>query len=129
MAPARHAQVGFFMLAAYPLFFELCMETTFPIPEAVSSGVLIMIQAAIQAVFLAVPVEGIGTHWMNYSVIISPLVCAIVLLFFKEKYQRLNMDLAESESRNTSRRPSDPFRPSASLPSSAHSCNGIPALF
>jgi FLVCR family MFS transporter len=78
----------------YPLFFELSIETTFPIPEGVTAGALTMCQAAVQAVFLAIPVDVVGTKWMNWALMICPIVFAVVLLMFRDEYARLNMDLA-----------------------------------
>ena len=85
--------VGFCMYATYPLFFEFSIETTFPIPEACTSAFLVMSQAAIQAIFLALPVNQIGTDWMNYTLMICPGLGVVVLLLFKEEYSRLHMDL------------------------------------
>jgi len=75
--------VGISMYGCYPLFFELCIETTFPIPEACTSAFLVMAQSAVQAVFLALPVDQMGTKWMNYTLIVCPFVCAITLALFK----------------------------------------------
>lgn len=84
--------VGVCMYSTYPLFFELSIETAFPIPEACTSAFLVMSQSAIQSVFLSLPV-GNGL-WMNYVLMICPGLCSIVLLCFKEEYSRLHMDLA-----------------------------------
>jgi len=88
---------GFAMYATYPLFFELVIETTFPIPEACSSAFLVMTQAFVQAIFLALPVNEVGTKWMNFSLMICPGVAAVLLALFREDYSRLNMDLKEGE--------------------------------
>ncbi len=55
-----------------------------------------MTQSAFQAVFLALPVQSIGTSWMIYALIFSPAVCAVVLLFVKVEYTRLKLDLANT---------------------------------
>ena len=55
--------IGVCMYGTYPLFFELAMETTFPNPPSCTSGFLVMSQSAIQAIFLAIPLNG-GTRWM-----------------------------------------------------------------
>jgi len=88
---------GFAMYATYPLFFELVIETTFPIPEACSSAFLVMTQAFVQAIFLALPVNEVGTKWMNFSLMICPGVAAVLLALFREDYRRLTMDLKEGE--------------------------------
>ena len=81
--------------ATYPLFFELIMEIVFPIPEACASAVMVMTQAVVQAVFLAVPVDVVGYTWMNYALCVCPLVCACILMSFKMTYRRFQMDQAK----------------------------------
>ena len=46
--------------SAVPLFFELCVEETFPIPEATSIGVLVLIQNIVQSLFLFIPIGTVG---------------------------------------------------------------------
>ena len=71
------------------------MEIVFPVPEACASAVLVMTQALVQAVFLAVPVDIVGYSWMNYALCICPASCALILLSFKLTYNRLQMDQAK----------------------------------
>jgi FLVCR family MFS transporter len=85
--------VGFAMYSTYPLFFELSLETTFPLPQACTSGVLVSLQAAVQAVFLAMPVNKLGTNWMNWSLVVCPAAAAVVMFRFGVKYSRLHIDL------------------------------------
>jgi hypothetical protein len=54
---------GFLLYGSYPLFFELCVEVTFPIPEGCTSGILVGIQAAFQSIFLSIPPDAVGTAW------------------------------------------------------------------
>jgi hypothetical protein len=68
------------------------MEIVFPVPEACASAVMVMTQAVVQAVFLAVPVDVVGYNWMNYSLCICPAVCACILLSLKMTYRRFQMD-------------------------------------
>jgi hypothetical protein len=71
------------------------MEIVFPIPEASASAVMVMTQAVVQAIFLAVPVDVVGYTWMNYSLCICPAVCACILLSLKMTYRRFQMDQAK----------------------------------
>jgi FLVCR family MFS transporter len=89
--------IGFFLYGAYPLFFELALETTFAdgISSSASSGFLVMAQSIVATAFLAVPVDVVGVAWMNWSLLISPAVFAVVLLMFREDYSRLHMDLKQ----------------------------------
>lgn len=86
---------GFLFYAAYPLFFELVIETTFPIPEACTSGALVCAQAIVQALYLflcsSLPASASG--WQNWLLVGAPVVAIAVLLAFKESYVRLNSDL------------------------------------
>ncbi len=70
------------------------MEIVFPVPEACASAVMVMTQAVVQAIFLAVPVDIVGYRWMNYALCICPATCALILLSFKLTYSRLQMDQA-----------------------------------
>jgi hypothetical protein len=76
------------------------MEIVFPIPEACVSAVMVMTQAVVQAVFLAVPVDVVGYSWMNYSLCICPAVCAVLLLSLKLTYRRYDMDETEHKGVN-----------------------------
>jgi hypothetical protein len=84
-----------FRYGTYPLFFELVMEIVFPVPEACASAVLVMSQAVVQAIFLAMPVDIVGYSWMNYALCICPASCALILLSFKMSYSRLQVDQAK----------------------------------
>lgn len=90
---ALSAAIGAAMYGAYPLFFELAIETTFPISGAATSGFLVMAQSVVQSIFLALPVDQLGTAWMNWTLLICPALFAIVLFFFREEHTRLDIDL------------------------------------
>jgi len=83
---------GFCIYGAYPLFFELCVETTFPIAEGATAGFLVLTQGVVQALFLAVPVDQLGTSWMNWTLAFSIPLFGIILYLFKEDYGRLRHD-------------------------------------
>jgi FLVCR family MFS transporter len=90
---ALSAAIGAMMYGAYPIFFELAIETTFPISGSATAGFLVMAQSVVQSIFLAIPVDQVGTAWMNYTLLICPAVFAGVLLFFREEHSRLDIDL------------------------------------
>ena len=89
---ALSVATGFLMYATYPLFFELAIETSFPIPEACTAAALVCAQAVVQSAYLFIP-PSIGTAWMNWALVACPISAVAVLLTFKEKYTRLNADL------------------------------------
>ena len=77
----------------YPLFFELCIEASYPVGEAATSGFMVVSQAVVQSLFLFIPVDKFGTSWMNFTLVICMMICAILLLLFKEEYNRLDFDM------------------------------------
>ena len=88
---------GFCFSGTYPLFFELACETVFPIPESCASAFMVMSQAVIQSVFLSIPITGsAGTKWMNYVLIVAPLVGAVALCCFCRDRTRLDLDLGRA---------------------------------
>mmetsp|Transcript_823 Transcript_823/g.1598 ORF Transcript_823/g.1598 Transcript_823/m.1598 type:complete len:137 (-) Transcript_823:365-775(-) len=94
---------GFCLNATYPLFFELCVENTYPIGEGSTAGLLTWSQGIIQTIFLAILQDNAaGTSWINWTVTMSPLAAAVCLFFFTARYDRLNMDqLHETEPADT----------------------------
>ena len=62
---------------------------------------LTLAQSVVQAIFLAMPVNVVGTAWMNYTLCICPLVFSIVLFFLKIEYTRQSIDLLHSTDKNT----------------------------
>jgi len=84
---------GMCIYSTYPLFFEMCMEAAFPLSESSSSGFMILLLAIIQTSILLVPIDEGHTQWMNWVLIASLLIFAVVLIFFKEDYKRLDIDL------------------------------------
>jgi len=81
-----------------PLFYELAVETTYPIAEGSTTGFLVLIQNLIQSVFLAIPVNSLGTQWMNW--LLAAIIPAGTLWFclFKEDYKRSRVDGDDSNS-------------------------------
>lgn len=77
-----------------PLFYELGVETTHPIAEGATTGFLVLIQNLIQSCFLAVPVDNVGTAWMNWTVAAVIPAGFVGFLMFKEEYKRSAVDLA-----------------------------------
>ena len=61
--------------------------------EGLVSMSLVMVLNAINVVFLAVPVDELGTKWQGWSVVVATLVCLPVLMVcFTASYKRSDAD-------------------------------------
>lgn len=86
--------VGIFINSSVPIFFELCIETVYPVPEGITCGL---------ATFLGNLVTGLllffltfyckEVLWLNWCLIGSCLFSLVLLLFFRESYDRLYLDV------------------------------------
>ena len=69
------------MNGTIPLFYELCVETTYPVGEGSTEAFLVLLQNVIQSAFLAVPPDNVGgTRWMNWCPSVAGFVFLITLL-------------------------------------------------
>ncbi|CAH1773429.1 unnamed protein product [Owenia fusiformis] len=85
--------VGVFIMAATPLFYELCCELSYPIAEGITNLFLTMLNNVTGLIFLLVfMIPHVGTMWMNWFMIGSIIVCLPILFIMKEKYSRLDID-------------------------------------
>jgi len=92
---------GLFVNAPIPLFFELAVETAYPvIPEGATCGGLTLVLTLVQVMFLAVSsvmpssdaTEVNQTAWMNWLLMIASPAAAACLALFKVEYARLDAD-------------------------------------
>ena len=84
---------GMFLNGTIPLFYELAMETVYPIPEGGAAGLLMLSQNALQSVFLAVPTSRIGgVMWMNWTLAGTLPLFTVLMWLFKEQYLRSDID-------------------------------------
>ncbi|EDO48894.1 predicted protein, partial [Nematostella vectensis] len=84
---------GCFINGSIPLFYELTVETTYPIAEGVPMAVVTTSNHLACLLFLAaLNIPGIGTVWMNWCMVAICAGCIPMLFFFKEKYSRLELD-------------------------------------
>lgn len=84
---------GFFLNGAIPLYFELAMETTYPITETMTSGIMNLTYNIIPLFFLLVfLIPNVGLGWMNWVMFGSVVASFPMLLTFKEQYNRLSVD-------------------------------------
>ena len=85
-----------------PIFIEMACEVSYPIAEGLNSGLLSMIINFTATIFLLINlIPNIGTTWMNWWVTDVPVVTVPLLLMFRVKYQRVDIDTgAISENRD-----------------------------
>lgn len=79
--------IGLSQSSMSPIFYELCAELTYPVPEGTSAGILAFIwnAAALVMIFLS-PV--INSDYINTIVTITVFVCIGMVLSVKETYNR-----------------------------------------
>ena len=87
---------GICLNAPVPMFFELCVEETYPLPESTSVGVLVLLLNLVQSLFLFIPMKQVGHAWCNWTLTGSMVLFTAVLLPLKEDYKRLNVDETET---------------------------------
>ena len=76
-----------------PIFIEMACEVSYPIAEGLNSGLLSMIINFTATIFLLINlIPNIGTTWMNWWVTGVPVVTVPLLLMFRVKYQRVDID-------------------------------------
>jgi MFS family permease len=82
-----------FFDAAIPLFFELSVEVTYPIPEATVIMYLTSGMNLATAGILAVPMDSLGTGWMPWGMTVATfLFTALIAVFFARESPRYEYD-------------------------------------
>ena len=82
-----------FFTASIPMFIEMACEESYPIAEGLTSGFLSMVVNFTATVFLLINlIPDIGTVWMNWWVTGVSVLIVPLLLIFKVKYQRVDID-------------------------------------
>jgi len=85
---------GFGFNCILPLFFELTLETVFGFAKAsAAASMLIFTEAVVQISFLAVPTKiGGSAVWMNWLMLSAMSFSFLVMVFFRPRYSRLELD-------------------------------------
>ena len=80
--------------ATIPLFYELGVETTYPIAEGITTGLLTSMNCVWSLIFLLFPeIPGMGSIWANWMLVGSCGFSFLVLLTFRDLYHRSSVDL------------------------------------
>ncbi|XP_005803030.1 disrupted in renal carcinoma protein 2 [Xiphophorus maculatus] len=86
--------VGIFVNSSVPIFFELFIETVYPVPEGITCGVVTFLgnlAAGLLLFFLTFYPTNLS--WLNWCVTGSCLFSLVLVLFFRESYDRLYLDV------------------------------------
>lgn len=75
-----------------PLYTELAIEATYPIGAGITGGFMQLLVMLVQCVFMFVPIDQLGTQWMNWTLLISSATCTFCLFLWEAKYERLKVD-------------------------------------
>lgn len=92
---------GLFVNGAIPLFYELAVETTYPIAEGTTTGILTLMNNVGCLLLLFLPMfsalKKSMYEWMNPTMAASCFACIPIMLLFKARYRRLSVDLLDTQ--------------------------------
>jgi FLVCR family MFS transporter len=88
---------GLFCDSSVPLFFELSMEITFPMPESTVLMLMTLLNNIATLPPLFVPLDTFGVTWINWAYSAVLLVSTVVLvLFYKNAAPRYDFDASHT---------------------------------
>ncbi|XP_037542713.1 solute carrier family 49 member 4 [Nematolebias whitei] len=86
--------VGIFINSSVPIFFELFIETVYPVPEGITCGVVTFLgNLATGLLLFFLTFYCTDVSWLNWCVTGSCLFSLVLILFFRESYDRLYLDV------------------------------------
>ncbi|XP_017276574.1 solute carrier family 49 member 4 [Kryptolebias marmoratus] len=86
--------VGVFINSSVPIFFELLIETVYPVPEGITCGVVTFLgNLATGLLLFFLTFYCTEVSWLNWCVTGSCLFSLVIILFFRESYDRLYLDV------------------------------------
>ncbi|XP_078460089.1 solute carrier family 49 member 4 homolog [Lampetra planeri] len=83
--------------SSIPLFFELFVETTYPVPEGITCGIVTFLSnlfAGLLLVFLMVYPQDV--LWLNWALVSSCVLTVFLVLLYREGYNRLQLEAVAS---------------------------------
>ncbi|KAM8933780.1 solute carrier family 49 member 4 [Pelodytes ibericus] len=86
--------IGVFLNGTVPIFFELFVETVYPIPEGIACGLVTFLSnifMGLLLLFLTFYHEDLS--WLNWCLTGSSLLSLLFILCFRESYDRLYLDV------------------------------------
>ncbi|XP_053353168.1 solute carrier family 49 member 4 isoform X1 [Clarias gariepinus] len=86
--------LGIFINSSIPIFFELFIETVYPVPEGITCGVVTFLSNLFTGLLLFFLTFYIAElSWLNWCLTGSCLFSLLLILFFRESYDRLYLDV------------------------------------
>lgn len=86
--------IGICINSSVPMFFELFMETVYPVPEGITCGVVTFLGNLVCGLLLFfLTFYCTEVSWLNWCMVASCVFSLILLLFFRESYDRLYVDV------------------------------------
>ncbi|XP_035378914.1 solute carrier family 49 member 4 isoform X2 [Electrophorus electricus] len=86
--------VGIFVNSSIPIFFELFMETVYPVPEGITCGVVTFLSNLFTGLLLFfLTFLSTELSWLNWCVAGSCLFSLLLVILFRESYDRLYLDV------------------------------------
>lgn len=86
--------IGIFINSSVPIFFELFIETVYPVPEGITCGVVTFLGNVVTGLLLFfLTFYCTEVSWLNWCLVSSCLFSLVLLLFFRETYDRLYLDV------------------------------------
>ncbi|KAM3607582.1 uncharacterized protein V6R79_010164 [Siganus canaliculatus] len=86
--------VGIFINSSLPIFFELFIETVYPVPEGITCGVVTFLGNLVTGLLLFfLTFYCTELSWLNWCLTGSCLFSLVLILFFRESYDRLYLDV------------------------------------
>ncbi|CAH6792298.1 Slc49a4 [Phodopus roborovskii] len=89
--------VGIAIASSVPIFFELFVETVYPVPEGITCGVVTFLSNMFMGVLLFfLTFYHTELSWFNWCLPGSCLLSLLLILCFRESYDRLYLDVVVS---------------------------------
>uniref|UniRef100_A0A3P8ZNT1 Solute carrier family 49 member 4 n=1 Tax=Esox lucius TaxID=8010 RepID=A0A3P8ZNT1_ESOLU len=86
--------VGIFINSSVPIFFELFIETVYPVPEGITCGVVTFLGNLVTGCLLFfLTFYSTELSWLNWCLTGSCAFSLLLVLFFRESYDRLYLDV------------------------------------
>ncbi|XP_067112689.1 LOW QUALITY PROTEIN: solute carrier family 49 member 4 [Osmerus mordax] len=86
--------VGIFINSSVPIFFELFIETVYPVPEGITCGVVTFLGNLVTGLLLFfLTFYCTELSWLNWCLTGSCVFSLLLILFFRESYDRLYLDV------------------------------------
>ncbi|XP_006636405.1 solute carrier family 49 member 4 [Lepisosteus oculatus] len=86
--------VGIFINSSVPIFFELLMETVYPVPEGITCGLVTFLTNLFMGILMFIlTVYSKDLSWLNWCLTGSCVFSLLLILFFRESYDRLYLDV------------------------------------